>query len=378
MKVIAFYLPQFHCIPENDEWWGKGFTEWVNVKKAKKLFPGHNQPRIPLNRNYYNLLDDDVKKWQVSIAKEHGIYGFCFYHYWFGGKLLLEKPVEQFLQNTNLDIHFCISWANEHWTNAWKSNGNTKVLIEQRYGNEVEWINHFNYLLPFFKDSRYIIHNNRPLFIIYRPELIFRLKDMLVLWNRLAQENGFYGIDFAYQTAGYTLSTRCDESLFAYAIEYQPNAARVFSNNRKLATVDILKKSLLTFVENYFKLDLRQAKRRFQKLEHFDYRALWEYIVNMKPRNEKCIPGAFVDWDNTSRRGKTGLVADGVSPAVFEQYMIKQIINAKTNYKKDMIFIFSWNEWAEGGYLEPDEKYGYEYLKAIKNALIECGEMPEF
>lgn len=378
MKVIAFYLPQFHAIPENDKWWGNGFTEWVNVKNAKPLFEGHNQPRVPLDNNYYNLLDDAVKKWQVSLAKEYGVYGFCFYHYWFDGKLLLEKPVEQFLDNKKLDIHFCISWANEHWTNAWKSNGNTKVLIEQHYGNEKEWEDHFNYLLPFFKDCRYIVNNNKPLFIIYRPELIDCLEEMLDLWNKLAIKNGFDGIDFAYQTAGYTLSTRCNEDLFSYAIEYQPNAARVFRHTSNSNRLDILKKSLLTIIENNFKIDLRQAKRSIQDLEHFDYKELWEYIVNMRPRNNKCIPGAFVDWDNTSRRGKTGFVADGASPEVFESFMKRQIMNAKYNYNKDMIFIFSWNEWAEGGYLEPDETNRYGYLEAIQNALLACNEFPTY
>ena len=137
MKIIAFYLPQFHQIPENDEWWGEGFTEWTNVKKAKPLFPQHNQPREPLNDYYYNLLDESTLEWQISLAKEYGIYGFCFYHYWFNGHLLLEKPVELFLRNKNLEQKFCICWANEHWTKAWVSKENT-VLIEQKYGGQKE------------------------------------------------------------------------------------------------------------------------------------------------------------------------------------------------------------------------------------------------
>ena len=158
MKIIAFYLPQFHEIPENNEWWGKGFTEWVNVKKAQKLFDGHNQPREPLNDNYYDLKDNSVMDWQISIAKKYGVYGFCFYHYWFNGHLLLQKPVEAFLSNKKQDMPFCICWANEHWTNAWVSKAN-KVLIEQEYGKEEDWKEHFDYLLPFFKDDRYIKNN---------------------------------------------------------------------------------------------------------------------------------------------------------------------------------------------------------------------------
>lgn len=188
MKIIAYYLPQFHDIPENDEMWGKGFTEWVNVKQAKPLFEGHNQPRIPKGGNYYNLLSNDIKKWQISLAKTYGIYGFCMYHYWFGGKLLLEKPVEQYLEDKSLDFPFCICWANENWTNAWKSDNN-KVLIEQHYGGKEEWKAHFEYLSPFFQDKRYIKVDGKPLFLLYRPELISTLNEMLDYWQELAYKD---------------------------------------------------------------------------------------------------------------------------------------------------------------------------------------------
>lgn len=375
MKVIAFYLPQFHCIPENDDWWGKGFTEWVNVKKAVPLYKGHNQPRIPLNNNYYNLLNTDIMKWQDKIAQEYGIYGFCFYHYWFDGKLLLEKPVENYMKNTDLKTKYCICWANEHWTNAW-SGKEAKVLIQQHYGEEKEWEEHFQYLLQFFKDDRYIKCNNKPLFVLYRPELIECLNPMLEKWDALARENGFDGISFAYQHAGFTVSTKCDESHFDYALEYHPNCAQVFKTMEKNKSFQIIKKSIITFVENKFGINLRE-KLKTTKLKHYNYDDLWKYINNMKPRNSKCVPGAFVDWDNTPRRGNKGFVVDGATPEKFKKYFKKQIEKAKYEYKKDMIFIFSWNEWAEGGYLEPDEKNGYKYLKAIKDTLIETGEMEE-
>lgn len=371
MKVIAFYLPQFHEIPENNEWWGKGFTEWVNVKKAKKLFENHNQPRVPLNNNYYNLLEDKNKRWQVNLANKYGIYGFCFYHYWFDGKLLLEKPVEQFLKDKSLNTHFCICWANEHWTNAW-ANKEAKVLIEQKYGEESEWKEHFNYLLPFFKDERYIKENNRPLLVIYRPELIECLDKMLKFFDEEAKKNGFDGIDFAYQHAGYTVSPNCEESLFKYALEYHPNCAQVFMGMNRNTFIKRIEKEIATYFEKKFKINIREKLKR-QKLRHYNYDEIWEYIINMKPRNEKCIPGAFVDWDNTPRRGEKGFVMDGASPEKFEKYMTRQIKHAKEEYKKDMMFIFSWNEWAEGGYLEPDEKNGYGYLQALKNALIANG-----
>ena len=166
MKVIAFYLPQFHTIPENDEWWGKGFTEWTNVKAAKPLFEGHVQPRIPLNNNYYNLLDDEVMEWQVELARQYGVYGFCFYHYWFDGHMLLEKPMENMLNSDKINFPYCICWANENWTNAWTANGDVKTLIKQTYGDREEWERHFSYLLDFFKDKNYIKENNKPLFVL--------------------------------------------------------------------------------------------------------------------------------------------------------------------------------------------------------------------
>ena len=192
MKIITFYLPQFHEIPENNEWWGKGFTEWVNVKKAQPLYEGHEQPRVPLNENYYNLLDPNVQVWQAKIAKEYGVYGFCYYHYWFNGKLLLEKPMENMLKNRDIDIPFCVCWANEPWTRAWV--GETKVLIPQLYGEKREWKEHFDYLLPFFKDSRYICDDGKPLVVIYRPEVIECLNEMLDYWNELAIQEGFEGV----------------------------------------------------------------------------------------------------------------------------------------------------------------------------------------
>lgn len=374
MKIIAFYLPQFHVIPENNEWWGEGFTEWTNVKKAEPLFEGHNQPRIPLNRNYYNLLEDNIKEWQVDLANKYGIYGFCIYHYWFNGKMLLEKPVNQFLENKNLNTHFCLCWANEAWTNAWAAK-DPSVLIEQKYGNKEDWKNHFEYFLPFFMDSRYITTNNKPLLVIYRPELIDCLNEMLDYWNDLAVSNGFDGIDYAYQHVSFAISPVCDESRFSYALEYHPVCAQTLMDMRTGKRIKAFKKHIVTQVEKVLRIDLREHKKRLQGVRHFSYDEVWEFIVNMKPRNEKCIPGAYVDWDNTPRRKKTGLVADGASPEKFEKYIIRQIENARNNYHKDMMFVFSWNEWAEGGYLEPDEKNGYGYLESIYNALKVTGEL---
>ena len=241
MKIIAFYLPQFHNIPENDEWWGDGFTEWTNVKKAKPLYEGHMQPRVPLGGNYYNLLDDNVKIWQADLAKKYGVYGFCYYHYWFNGKMLLEKPMEQMLANKEVDIPFCICWANEPWTKAWVGD-ERKLLIAQEYGQEEEWKQHFMYLLPFFKDERYITKNGKPLFVFYRPDIVPCMKEMIETWDKLAKENGLSGITFAFQSGDYDWNNSKEAKLFDYDIEFQPPYAShwLYSNDGKI--VSALKK----------------------------------------------------------------------------------------------------------------------------------------
>lgn len=375
MKIIAFYLPQFHEIPENNEWWGKGFTEWVNVKKAKPLFDGHEQPRVPLNQNYYNLLDDETMKWQIKLAKKYGVYGFCFYHYWFDGHMLLQKPMEIMKDNKDLNIPYCICWANENWTNAWKANGDVKTLIQQTYGNKDEWKRHFDYLIQFFKDPNYIVENNKPFFVIYRPEIIPCLNEMLDYWKELAVKNGFDGITFAYQQLSFHILEERDESRFDYNIEYQPGYARYDLQVNQGDFVKRIAFFIRTFVRKcIFRFDKvmktnisGKLARNVLQIENYD--DLCKEIINRKPDSEKAIPGMFVGWDNTPRRGKKGRVCVGSTPEKFSYYLKKQIENAKENYKKDKLFIFAWNEWAEGGYLEPDEKNSYAYLQAIKNVL---------
>lgn len=352
MKIIAFYLPQFHEIEENNTWWGQGFTEWTNLKKASALFKGHNQPRIPLNNNYYNLLDDDVKMWQVNLAHKYGIYGFCIYHYWFNGHMLLEKPLEQFRINPKLKTHYCISWANESWTNAWVSNS-TETLIEQTYGDQNEWQEHFQYLLPYFLDDRYIKIDGKPLFIIYRPELISDISSMLSLWNILAIKNGLPGIAFASQQLQFDINSSVGRKYFSYQIEYQPDLAKIKMNSPR--TIKNGKKNLL--------------KRTYDEA--------WKKIIYSPPLSSKSIPGAFVDWDNTPRHHNSGSLFLGVTPEKFQKYLILQINHAKKDYKKDFLFLFAWNEWTEGGYLEPDNKWGYQYLECVKNALLICDEYPQ-
>ncbi len=381
MKVIAYYLPQYHEIPENNEWWGKGFTEWVNLKKAKQLDERQYQPRIPLNENYYDLSDINVMKWQADLAKEYGVYGFCIYHYWFNGHKLLEKPVENLLRHPEIDVHYCLCWANENWTNQWVSGNNgRKMLIEQTYGGKDEWRSHFEYLLPFFKDKRYINENGKPLVVIYRPDLIEELDNMLNFWNDLACHNGFPGLCYAYQNADQNVFNYANgkDRSFDYQIEYQPG----FSYRR---TRGKIRNSAVKFKKLIFRsLGILFHTQKFstmiyqERLVKRDYDRIWNDIISHKLQSPKCIPGAFTDWDNTPRRQTRGSFFVGASPEKFAYYFDKLVKKAREVYKKDMIFIFAWNEWTEGGYLEPDEKHGYGYLEAIKKVLEKNGEFPDY
>ncbi|MDD3139586.1 MAG: glycoside hydrolase family 99-like domain-containing protein [Lachnospiraceae bacterium] len=373
MKIISLYLPQFHEIPENNEWWGEGFTEWANVKSASPLFDGHVQPKVPLNKNYYNLLDDEVKIWQAEMAKRYGVYGFCYYHYWFSGKLLLEKPMEQMLKNPKIDLPFCICWANEQWSKQWV--GENKILMPQVYGSKDEWIAHFNYFLKFFMDSRYIKDGNKPMLVILHPETIGCLNEMLDCWIELAKINGFDGINFGYYTNWSELvGGKVDDSRFTYDIHGEPRYALAKYNKNDHPLIRKTVNKLSAFVERKTGYNLKSLSPVKLTANRINYDEIWEKLLEEEPKSEKSVPGAFVNWDNAPRYKEKSRVFVGGTPEKFEKYMTKLIKRTKDVYKQDYIFMFAWNEWCEGGYLEPDEENGYGYLQAIKNALEANGE----
>lgn len=383
MNILAFYLPQYHSIPENDEWWGKDYTEWDSLRRGEVLIEGQYQPRIPLGHNYYNLLDINVMKWQASLAKKAGIYGFCVYHYWFNGKLLLEKPMENLLEHPEIDFPFCFCWANEDWSNIWEGNLETiKILISNKYDDKNDWIKHFNYFLPFFKDKRYIKTNNKPILVIYNPLIIPNVDKIIKCWNEKAIEAGFDGIVFMYQVGSALLSNDRRKDLFDYGIEYYPGLAGIAKTSNYKIRVKTIIHNMGTYVRQ--KTGLKFSKKmksnignskQVKTIQYYD--DVWSFIINRKV-DANTIPGAFVDWDNTPRRKYAGKVILGADPVKFKKYLYKQIIRARDIYHKNLMFMFAWNEWSEGGYLEPDERYGYAYLESIHDALDSLHELPDY
>lgn len=380
MKILAFYLPQFHQIPENDVWWGEGFTEWTNTKKTNPLFKNHYQPKIPLNKNYYDLSKMDTLLWQAELANKYGIHGFVFYHYWFkDGKKLLEKPAEMLLENKELKTKFCFSWANEPWSRRWDGS-ETEILMPQEYGEKKEWKMHFDYLLKFFKDSRYIFVNNKPLFIIYKPDLIPNCNEMMDYWDELALENNLNGITFISQHASF-FSNKCKDMKFDYNILFEPGYTLITHQNikNKKEKLKIIMKNPLVFEikkNNFAKRFYSKKELNIMNFGRYNYDVIWKAIINRKNNDKKTLQGGFVDWDNSPRIGKRALVFHGSTPEKFQKYLSLLIKKLKKE-NKDLLFITAWNEWAEGSYLEPDEKHGYKYLEAVNNALIENGENNE-
>lgn len=357
MKLITFYLPQFHEIPENNMWWGKGFTEWVNVRKAKAMFMGHNQPRIPLH-DCYDLSNPKVMEWQMRLAKKYGIYGFCYYHYWFGGKKLLELPVENVLKNPEAILPFCLAWANEPWTKTWHGAGGEKeVLIRQEYGGPNEWREHFNYLLDFFKDPRYIKHDNKPMYLIYRSGDISCCNEMLQLWNSMAIKNGFSGMHFVNMLSAYDKYNK--SSCFEATVDFEPGRARRESIKR----------------EERFSLIKSALRNKFNSYGPFnriicnvvDYDKIYKDILSLKHKKGE-YRGVFVDYDDTPRRGIKGIIVKGSTPKKFGCYLSESIKRSQQE-GNEYLFINAWNEWGESNYLEPDSKHGYAYLHAIRKAL---------
>ncbi|WP_438319865.1 glycosyltransferase WbsX family protein [Edwardsiella tarda] len=337
-EVFAYYLPQFHEIKENNEWWGEGFTEWVNVKNAKKIYRDQ-EILTPGELGYYNLSDVSVIEKQYSLAAKHGISSFCFWHYWFGDDdLLLEKPAEKII-NSDLSVRFCFAWANHSWWNKSKN----ILLKEQKYDFSIE--KYFNYLLKFFNDERYTKIENKPVFVIYKPLDIPNLDIFKRKFDQYAINHGFNGIFWIAENSNSDIAAK-------YNFDYYLNSAPFLKY-----------RSLLRKVIDRIIIKLSQHNIRIPR--RYDYKKCIESI-NSHVKDNKEIPLVFPRWDSTIRHGKGGMYVHKSTPELFEYHLsICQKILKDRELKDRILFVKSWNEWAEGNFIEPDNVYGDEYLRAF-------------
>ena len=347
MKILSLYLPGFYRDKINDMAWGPGFTEWDNVKSGKPLYSSHYQPFVPYHNNYYDLSNKKYIEKQIDMAKKYGIDGFVFYHYWFGNDITaLEKPAEILLKKIKKDIGYCFCWANHSWFKNWKS-GNNHPIVEQKYGKKDEWLKHIDYLIPFFKDNRYLKVNGRPMLYIYNMSDIPNFSDMLEAWNKkLKIENipDLYIIEFI---SSKNRKKNCGKT--DAVVEFEPLYTTFF---------DISKINLLK----------RYITKKLHKIDFQDYNALWNKIIYRK-RTYDGVPiqkGCFVGWDNSARKGYNCMIVKNNTPENFDKNLRKLIHNDRKDASNDFIVINAWNEWSEGAYLEPDEKNGYRYLNVIQ------------
>jgi lipopolysaccharide biosynthesis protein len=352
---VAFHLPQFHQIPENDHWWGEGYTEWDKVRVSRPLFPGHYQPRIPLDRRYYDMLSVDTLAWQQKVAGDHGIDAFCYYHYWFRGRELLERPLDLLLRTSALELPFCLAWANEPWTRSWDGDSGA-VLVPQSYGGLEDWERHISRLILFFKDQRYLRVNERPVFLIYRTAAIDDLQEMLACWTERLQAVGISGLYLVEMATGFPKDSR---NLTDALADFEP----IYTLRHCMGTRYKALRMLRTVMFQIARTGLVPLFVR----QHVNYSKIWQAILS-RPAQPQRLLGAFPDWDNTPRRGVEGLVVENASPGAFRRYFSVQYPRA-VNHAHPLLFINAWNEWSEGAYLEPDERHSYGYLEAVRDVV---------
>lgn len=343
--LVAFYLPQFHSIPENDDWWGKGFTEWRNVTRALPQFEGHHQPRLPGDLGFYDLRSPEIMREQARLAREYGISAFCFYFYWFGGKTLLETPLRNWLSDPSIDLSFCLCWANEKWTRTWDGRGD-EILIDQEHSPEDD-LAFIQHVAEYMRDPRYLRVDDKPILLIYRPGLFPDMAATAERWREWCQQNGVGEIHLAYVQS----FERPDPAIIGFdaAVEFPPNLcnASTVAGQQALINVDY----------NGQILDWRDMAHQFKS------RQLPGYVLY---RSVNC------GWDNEARRPGGGRTYLHSSPRAYHEWL-RMLLDTCTvkNLNDPLIFINAWNEWAEGAVLEPDSRLGYSYLHQTRKALLE-------
>ena len=346
VRLIAFYLPQFHPIPENDNWWGPGFTEWTNVTRARPMYEGHAQPRRPGELGYYDLRVPEVRSRQVELARKYGIYGFCYYYYWFSGRRLLERPLDLMLADSTIDFPFCVCWANENWSRRWDGS-EQEILIEQKHLPD-DPSRFLHDLLPLLRDSRYIKVNGAPLILVYRPAIIPSLPSVLGTWRRVAEQQGIPELHLcAVQSFGYHSGL---EDGFDTMVEFPPHSIEVDEVTKAVANVS----SDFTGKIYSYPDVVRSCVGRTAAARLPLYR------------------GVMTAWDNTARRGATSHIFHSATPEHYEVWLRRIVDYTRQVHTGDhrMVFVNAWNEWAEGAYLEPDEQFGYQYLEATARTIF--------
>lgn len=374
-RIIGLYLPQYHPIPENDEWWGKGFTEWTNVAKARPLFRGHYQPRIPADLGFYDLRLPEVREQQAELAREAGLEGFCYYHYWFGnGRQLLERPFNEVLASGKPDFPFCLCWANHDWTSkTWQKGNNFRrdsMIMKMEYSKE-DYVRHFNYVLPAFRDPRYITVDGKPLFAVWAPHHIPDAREFIDLWQQLARENGLPGIHFVGHTdnAGKGLPGQAadyysaDKAKEYYQAVLDLGFDAVMSSGYRRAVALLQGKTRMmwrmlsgkTFAPTYSKMDYS--------------RLMANYYVP-EDAGENIYPTLLPQWDRTPRAGKNSEIVVDSTPDRFQETVETAIeLIRQKEPEHQLLFLKAWNEWGEGDYVEPDLKFGHGYIQAIRQAI---------
>ena len=340
-KALAFYLPQYHPIPENDEWWGKGFTEWANVAKAQPLYPGHYQPHLPGELGYYDLRVPEVREAQAELARDHGISGFVYYHYWFHGKRLLNRPFDEVLASGSPDFPFALCWANEEWTRNWDGQSG-RVLIRQEY-SDADDLAHIRWLATAFADSRYITIDGKPLMLVYRPGVLPDPKRMTDTWRNEAQRLGLPDLYLCW-VDGWGRPPKDPQSLgFDATVGFMPwNGERMFTPVESMRPHRIL-----------------------------DYQSTFEARLNESPPPWKHFPSVMVGWDNTARYSRSATIYEGATPELYGRWLERTVASlADVTDEENYLFILAWNEWAEGNHLEPDRRYGRAYLEATRSVLL--------
>lgn len=354
IKPVAIHLPQFHPFPENDTWWGKGFTEWTNVTKAKPLFKGHHQPHLPADLGFYDLRLEEARLAQIAMAREFGIFGFCYYHYWFNGKRLMQEPLDRMRANTREDFPYMLCWANENWTRSWDGQ-EKEILIAQQYSAKDD-TNHIRFLCEnFFNDNRYIKVDNKPAFLFYRPQLLPNIKQTIDTWREESFKLGHGELYLGYsQSFGYSPDPK--DLGFDFAIEFHPNFGNLPSQE------------FAPFLEKIrYKLNI--GGKHFYENRIIDYRKYVHKQVS-KGFQDGVYPGLTPGWDNSARRKSGSTIFINSNPTDYGSWL-KYIL---TNYPwskedKNFLFINAWNEWAEGNHLEPCRKWGLDFLKTTRDAL---------